>query len=161
MQGEKDSRVKSALSAEIEELQKHYATIIGYLSGREFDNIEIIATLQVFKDGLNRISSHILTLYVLKGQKTKITWQSLLGNLENASATLQSTAHPNPKSAIELAFNMSQPNAQEVMAYLAKLKESLKLSQLFLLITFSITPGYSALKKTGLSPDFAKHLYRV
>ena len=126
MQDGKDAQIKNLLTAEIEALQRYYATIKDYLSGKEFDTIEIVATLQVFKDSLNRISSHILTLYVLKGQKTKITWEPLLQNLDTAMETLQKSAHPNPRSAIELAFNMSQPNVQEVMAYLAKLKESLK-----------------------------------
>jgi hypothetical protein len=126
MQNGKDTQVQDILRAEIEALQKYYFTIKEYLSGKEYDQLEIATTVQVFKDSLNRISSHILTLYVLQGQKTKITWDQLLENLENATSTMKSAAHQNYRSAIELAFNMSQPNAQEVMAYLAKLKESLK-----------------------------------
>jgi hypothetical protein len=126
MQDAKDAQTKNLLTAEIEALQRYYAAIKDYLSGKEYDAIEIMATLQVFKDSLNRISSHILTLYVLNRQKTKITWEPLLQNLDTAMETLRSSAHPNPRSAIELAFNMSEPNPQEVMAYLAKLKESLK-----------------------------------
>ncbi len=126
MQGEKNAQIETALRAEIEALQKYYATLSDYASGKEYDQIEIAATLQLFKDSLNRISSHILTLYVLKGQKTKITWESLLENLENATATLQSSILKDPRSAIQLAFNLSQPNAQEVITYLVQLKESLK-----------------------------------
>ena len=126
MQDGKDAQVNAVLRAEIEALQRYYATIKDYLSGKEYDAAEIVATLQVFKDSLNLITSHILTLYVLNKQKTKITWEPLLENLENAMATLRKSAHPQPRSAIELAFNMSEPNALEVMAYLAKLKESLK-----------------------------------
>ncbi|MCW4009345.1 MAG: hypothetical protein NWF05_01835 [Candidatus Bathyarchaeota archaeon] len=126
MQNEKGTQVKTALTAEIEALQKHYSIIRDYLSGKEYDTVEVFATLEVFKDSLNRISSHILTLYMLQGQKTKITWLSLLENLENAVTTLRGSARLNPRPAIELAFNMSQPNADEVMAYLVKLKESLK-----------------------------------
>ena len=126
MQDGKDAQANAAFRAEIEALQRYYAAIKDYLSGKEYDALEIMATLQVFKDSLNRISSHILTLYVLNKQKTKITWEPLLQNLDTAMETLKHSAHPNPRSAIELAFNMSEPTTQEVMAYLAKLKESLK-----------------------------------
>ena len=125
IQDGKDVQVREALRAEIEALQNYYSTLKEYLAGKDYESIEIVATLQVFKDSLHKISAHILTLYVLKGQKTKITWHPLLENLENAIATTQA-ANRNIRSAIELAFNMSQPNTQEVMEYLAKLKESLK-----------------------------------
>ena len=125
MQDGKDAQVRRALRAEIDALQKYYATLKEYVAGKEYDSIEIAATLQVFKESLNRITSHILTLYVLNKQKTKIAWEPLLENLENATATTRA-ARGNVRSAIELAFNMSDPNAQEVMAYLAKLKESLQ-----------------------------------
>ena len=125
IQDGKDVQVREALRAEIEALQNYYSTLKEYLAGKDYESIEIVANLQVFKDSLHKISAHILTLYVLKGQKTKITWQPLLENLENATATTQ-VANRNIRSAIELAFNMSQPNAQEVMEYLAKLEESLK-----------------------------------
>jgi hypothetical protein len=127
MQSGNDDKVKSVLVAEIGALQKYYATIKGYLSGKTSDPVDVAATVLLFKDGLNRISSHILTLYVLNKQKTKITWEQLLANLENASSTLESPTRNNIKAAIELAFDMSEPNAEEVMAYLAKLKESLML----------------------------------
>jgi hypothetical protein len=126
MQDEKGDQVKNILSSEIEALQKHYSTIIQYLAGKKYDAVEIISIFQIFRNGLNKISSHIVTFYVLKGQKSKITWQSLLENLENAINTLQASAKPNPRATIELAFKMSQPNAQEVMEYLSQLKESLK-----------------------------------
>jgi hypothetical protein len=125
MQDGKDAQVRGVLRAEIDALQKYYATLNEFVAGKEYDSIEIAATLQVFKESLNRITSHILTLYVLNKQKTKITWEPLLENLENATATTRA-AKGNVRSAIELAFNMSEPNAQEVMAYLAKLKESLQ-----------------------------------
>ncbi|MCW4019537.1 MAG: hypothetical protein NWF00_12820 [Candidatus Bathyarchaeota archaeon] len=125
MQDEKGARVKNALISEIDELQSHFATLREYVAGKPYDALEMMATLQVFKDGLNRASSHILTLYVLNKQKTKITWQQLLENLENASSTLQANPKREPRSAIELALNMSEPNAQEVMSYLGRLKESL------------------------------------
>ena len=125
MQNGKDAQVNAILRDEIDALQKNYSTIKEYLSGKECDPIEVAATLQVFKENLNRVSSHILTMYVLKGIKAKITWESLLANLDNASATIQKS-RLDQRSAIDLAFNMSEPNAQEVMTYLAKLKESLQ-----------------------------------
>jgi hypothetical protein len=125
MQDGKDALVKQALHAEIEALQSYYAKLKEYIAGKDFDSIKIVATLQVFKESLNRITSHILMLYELNKQKTKITWEPLLENLENATTTIRS-AKGNVSSAIELAFNMSQPNAQEVMDYLAKLKEALQ-----------------------------------
>jgi len=125
MQNGKDAQANAILRDEIDALQKNYSTIKEYLSGKECDPIEVAATLQVFKENLNRVSSHILTMYVLKGIKAKITWDSLLANLYNASATIQKS-RLDQRSAIELAFNMSEPNAQEVMTYLAKLKESLQ-----------------------------------
>jgi TPP-dependent pyruvate/acetoin dehydrogenase alpha subunit len=126
MQEGKDAQVKTAIISEIEALQRYYATLREYVAGKPYDSTKMMAMLQVFKDGLNRISAHILTLYVLNKQKTKITWQQLLENLDNATATVQASPKRDPRSAIELAFNMGQPNAQEVMVYLAKLKESLK-----------------------------------
>jgi hypothetical protein len=95
------------------------------VAGKECDPAEIVGTFQFFKEGLNRVSAHILTQYILRGQKTKITWEPLLVNVDNALENMRATAHPNPRAAIQLAFTLSEPNAQEVMAYLAKLKASL------------------------------------
>jgi hypothetical protein len=126
MPEDKYAQTKNVLRAEINSLQTNYKTLHDYIAGAKHENFEIIGTLQVFKESLSQISAHILTLYVLEGQKTKITWEPLLENITNALETLRTAAHPDPKTAIQLAFNMSEPNAQEVMAYLAKLKESLQ-----------------------------------
>jgi hypothetical protein len=123
--GTDDDKVKSVLEAEIDALQKNYLTIREYLAGKQYDRVDVAATILLYKDGLNRVSSHIMTLYVLKGKKVKITWDPLLENLSNASATLERPGR-DLRSVIELAFNMSSPSAAEVMAYLAELKESLK-----------------------------------
>jgi hypothetical protein len=66
-----------------------------------------------------------MTFYTLEGQKTKITWEPLLVNIENALETLRKSVHPQARTAIQCALTMSEPNAQEVMAYFVKLKESL------------------------------------
>jgi hypothetical protein len=125
MQNGTDAQTRKALSAEIHALEGAYLTLRKYLSGTEYDSLEIVGTLQVFKDTLDQISAHILTMYQLSGQRTKITWELLLNNIGNALETLRSYRKSNLKTTIETALNMSEPNAQEVMTYLSKLKESL------------------------------------
>ena len=126
MQDDKEAQTRSMLRSEIGELEKNYRTLRDYVAGSEVYSLEVVGALQAFKDGLSRISALILTLYVLKGQKTKITWDPLLVNISNALENLTSTSHPNPRAAIQLSFTMSEPNAQEVMVYLSKLKETLR-----------------------------------
>jgi hypothetical protein len=126
MQDGTEARIKNELNSEIQALEEHYLTIKDYLSGTEYDAIQIIGTLRAFKDGLSRISAHILTLYTLKGQKTKITWDSLFTNLDDALVTMRASANPKPRAAIQLALNLSEPKIEQVMSYLSTLKQSLK-----------------------------------
>ena len=126
MQDETEAKIKSELINEIQSLEKRYSLIQNYLSGTECDDMEIIGNLRVFKDTLSRISAHILTFYTMKGQRTKITWDSLFVNLENALATLNSYSKRKPRETIQLAFNMSEPKVEEVMSYLSSLKASLR-----------------------------------
>ena len=121
-----DEIIKTKLYSEIETLEKQYRVIKDYLSGTEAESLEIIGTLQTFRDTLSKISMHILTLYTLEGQKTKITWDSLFTNIDNALETLRSSARSNPKSTIQLAFDMSEPKIEEVLSYLLTLKKSLQ-----------------------------------
>jgi hypothetical protein len=121
-----DEIIKTKLYGEIETLEKQYRTIKGYLAGKEDDSLEIIGTLKGFRDTLNKISTHILTLYTLEGQKTKITWASLLTNIDNALETLQSSARSKPRPTIQLALNISEPKIEEVLSYLLTLKKSLQ-----------------------------------
>jgi hypothetical protein len=116
--------MKNALRAEIEALQQNYGTIKRYLSGEELDILEISGAVQGFRDILNQISAQVMALYTLKGQRTKITWEPLLENVGNALENMK-RRNSNPRTAIELAFNMSDPNAEQVMAYLENLKTSL------------------------------------
>ncbi len=125
MQDAKDAQARTVLRTEIETLETQYRTLRSVTSGAVNDDLKAIMTLQAFRDTLNGLSGYILALYTLRGQKTKITWESLLANIDNALENLRSARRPNPKTAIDLAFNMSEPNAQEVMAFLAKLKASL------------------------------------
>jgi Lhr-like helicase len=121
-----DEIIKTKLYSEIETLEKQYRVIKDYLSETETESLEVIGTLQVFRDTLSKISMHILTLYTLEGQKTKITWNSLFTNIDNALETLRSSARSNPKSTIQLAFDMSEPKIEEVLSYLLTLKKSLQ-----------------------------------
>ena len=122
----RDAHLKAELTAEILALEENYTIIRKYLSGTEYHSIEIIGTLQMFKTGLDRISAQILTLYELKHQRTKITWEPLLENLGNALETLKGRRSANPGPAIQAALDMSEPNVQDVMNYLLKLKVSLQ-----------------------------------
>jgi len=87
--------------------------------------LKIVGTVKGLRDTLSKISTHVLTLYTLEGQKTKITWDSLLANIDNALETLQSS-RSNPVPAIQLALNISEPKIEEVMSYLLTLKKSLQ-----------------------------------
>ncbi len=114
------------IRSEIEELQQQRSILTNYLAGHEYSRLQVLSTLQGFKDNLNNVSGHILTLYQLKGQRIKITWQPLIDNLNNALENMRTAAHPNPRAAIELALNMSEPKARDVMKYLIELKAALK-----------------------------------
>jgi hypothetical protein len=120
-----DEIIKTKLYGEIEELEKQYNALKGYLADKEDTSLEIVATVKGFKNTLNKISTHILTLYTLEGQKAKITWDSLLMNIDQALETLQ-FSHSEPKSTIQLALNISEPKIEEVMSYLLTLKKSLQ-----------------------------------
>jgi hypothetical protein len=120
-----DEIVKTELYREIEKFEKQYRAIKDYLSGKETESLEIIGTLREFKSTLSKISMHILTLYTLEGQKTKITWDSLFTNIDHALEQLQ-TSRSNPRPTIQLALDMSEPKIEEIMSYLLTLKKSLQ-----------------------------------
>ena len=127
MKDESETQTRKVLTAEIEALEVRYETLREYLAGRsrQIDDSEIALVLRAYKDNLSTISAHILTFYQLKGQRAKITWESLFTNIDTALETIQNSAHPKPRAAIETALNMSSPKIEEVMAYLATLKQSL------------------------------------
>ena len=120
-----EEAIETELCAEIQGIEKHYQTIKKYLSGTEYDTVYIIQTLKDFKNALNKISAHILTLYTLRSQKTKITWDPLLTNIDNAIEAIQ-TSSRSPRATIELSLKISDPKIEQVMSYLSSLKESLK-----------------------------------
>jgi hypothetical protein len=121
-----DEIIKTKLYSEIETLEKQYHALKGYLAGKEADRLEIVGTAKGLRDTLNEISTHILTLYTLEGQKTKITWDPLLTNIDNALERLEGSASSKPVPTIQLALNISEPKIEEVMSYLLKLKKSLQ-----------------------------------
>ena len=125
MKDEAEAKTRKVLTAEIETLEIHYETLKEYLAGRQIDDSEIVGVMRAFKDNLSTVSAHILTLYQLKGQRAKITWESLFTNIDTALETIRNSVHPEPKPAIETALNMSDPKIEEVMTYLATLKQSL------------------------------------
>jgi hypothetical protein len=127
MQNKNDQRIKDEVRAEIQALECNYSILSKYLSGARVEELEVVGALHSFKSGLDRASAHILTLYTLEGQKTKITWEQLLNNLNEALDTLKNNYRKlDPRTVIRTALNLAEPNVQEVMAYLSKLKESLK-----------------------------------
>lgn len=126
MQDERDAQMKNDLRVEIQEIEESYLILRNYLLGAEYDALEMVGRLKIFKDSLDRISTRIMTLYTLRGQRTKITWNPLLNNISNALATLNNQQDLNPRAAIQAALTMSQPNATAVMSYLDTLKKSLQ-----------------------------------
>jgi hypothetical protein len=125
MKDETEPQFRRDLSAEIEALEIRYDALKEYLAGRQIDDAEVVGILRAYKNDLSLISAHILTLYQLKGQRAKITWESLFTNLDTALETIQNSPRSKPRAAIETALNMSEPKIEEVMAYLASLKHSL------------------------------------
>jgi hypothetical protein len=126
MQNRLDEQIKSELIAEIRQLEEDYKTIRNYLSGAEYETTEIQVALKKLKDELSVVSAHILTLYNLKGQKIRnIPWEPLFTNIDYALATIAITQKSNPRAAVKLALTISEPKIDEVMSYLANLKEAL------------------------------------
>jgi len=125
MTNDQESRIRNDLISEVDALEKRYQTIKDYLNGAEMEVFEVVAALKAYRDDLNVASAHILTFYVLKGQKAKITWDSLLNNIQSALDAISASVNPNSRAAIIAALNMSEPKAEEVMSYLAALKKTL------------------------------------
>lgn len=119
-----DEIIKTKLYGEIETLEKQYCMLKEYFAGNDESSV-IISAVKGFRDTLNKISTHVLTLYTLEGKKTKITWDSLLMNINNALETLQRSCSK-PKPAIMLALKISEPKIEDVMSYLLTLKKSLQ-----------------------------------
>ena len=117
--------MRNDVCAEIEALERRYQTIKAYLTGTEMEDSEIVTALHAYKDDLSVISAHILTLYELKGQRAKITWDSLFNNIDTALDTIRNSVQPKPRITIVTALNMSEPKIEQVMDFLVALKKSL------------------------------------
>jgi hypothetical protein len=122
---DEEAQMHKILGAEIEALDVRYETLKEYLAGHQIDDLEIIGVLRAFRDNLSTISSQILTLYQLKGQRAKITWDSLFTNIDTAVDAIQNSPRVKPRDAIKTALKMSEPTIEEVMAYLVSLRRSL------------------------------------
>ena len=120
-----EAQIRRDLTVEIEVLEKRYKTLKDSLAGTQMEDLEAAEALRLYKDDLSLISAHILTLYQLKGQRAKITWESLFTNLDTALETIRDSAHSMARVTIKTALNMSEPTIEEVMAFLATLKQLL------------------------------------
>ena len=125
MKDDTEAKLRRDLSVEIEALEKRYQNLREYLAGAQMETFEVVGNLRTYKDDLSGVTAHILALYQLKGQRAKITWDSLFTNIDTALETIQNHPRANPRTAIETALKMSTPKIEEVMAFLAKLKQSL------------------------------------
>ena len=120
-----EAQIRRDLTVEIEVLEKRYETLKDSLAGAQMEDFEVAEALRLYKDDLSLISAHVLTLYQLKGQRARITWESLFTNLDTALETIRDSAHPMARVTIKTALNMSEPTIEEVMAFLATLKQLL------------------------------------
>jgi len=125
MKDQTEVQLRKDLSVEIEALEKRYQTLREYLGGAQMETFEVVGNLRTYKDDLSVITAHVLALYQLGGQRAKITWDSLFTNIDTALETIQNKPRSNPRTAIETALNMSDPKIEEVMTFLAKLRQSL------------------------------------
>ena len=125
MKDQTEVQLRKDLSIEIEALEKRYQNLRGYLGGAQMETFEAVGNLRTYKDDLSVITAHVLALYQLRGQRAKITWDSLFTNIDTALETIQNKPRSNPRTAIETALNMSDPKIEEVMTFLAKLRQSL------------------------------------
>lgn len=125
MKEQPEAQLRKDLRVEIEALEKRYQSLNDYLGGKQMETFEVVGNLRAYKDDLSVITAHVLALYQLKGQRAKITWDSLFTNIDVALETIQNKPRSSPKTAIETALNMSDPKIGEVMAFLIKLRQSL------------------------------------
>jgi hypothetical protein len=123
MQNDVEAKIKQDLLFEIQNLEQNYGVIRSFVAGTEYEVETIGASIQTFKDSLNRASAFVLALYNLKGKRVNIPWDQLFTSLDYALATL-STAPK--KAAVQAILSMSGPQMEQVLSYFAALKESLK-----------------------------------
>jgi hypothetical protein len=123
MPNETEAKIKQDLLVEIQNLNKNYTVIDGFISGKEYEVAVIGSSIQSFKDSLSRASAFVLALYNLKGERVKIPWEPLFTNLDYALATL--TTAPK-RAAVQAILSMAEPQIKQVLFYFSALKEALK-----------------------------------
>jgi hypothetical protein len=121
-----EAKIKQDIFVEIQNLEQNYAIIESFLSGKDFDNLAIGQTIQVFKDSLSRASAFVLALYSLKCKRVNIPWEPLFTNLDYALATISFSSSPKQKTAVRTVLSMSREQMEQVLSYFAALKESIK-----------------------------------
>jgi len=121
-----ESKIKQDLFVEISNLEQNYSVIRGFMSGKDYDALAIGASIQSFKDSLSRASAFVLALYNLKGRRVSIPWEPLFTSLDYALATIAVSSSPKQKAALRTILSMSEVQLEQVLAYFAALKESLK-----------------------------------
>jgi len=126
MQSSTEEKIKQDLSAEIQNLEQNYKVIKSFLAGKDYDSITVGQIIQAFKDSLSRSSAFVLALYNLKGKRVNIPWEQLFTSLDYAIATISVSSSPKQKEAVRTILSMSQEQIQQVLAYFAALKDSLK-----------------------------------
>jgi hypothetical protein len=121
-----EGKIKQDLFVEIQNLEQNFVVISGFLSGKDYDSITIGQTIQSFKDSLSRASAFVLALYNLKGKRVSIPWEPLFTSLDYAVATISVSSSPKQKEAVRTILSMSKEQMEQVLAYFAALKESIK-----------------------------------
>jgi hypothetical protein len=121
-----EGKIKQDLFVEIQNLEQNFVVISGFLSGKDYDSITVGQTIQSFKDSLSRASAFVLALYNLKGKRVSIPWEPLFTSLDYAVATISVSSSPKQKEAVRTILSMSKEQIEQVLAYFAALKESIK-----------------------------------
>lgn len=123
MQNSTEEKIKQDLLVEIQNLEKNYQVIHGFIAGKDYDVAAVGNSVQSFKDSLSRASAFVLALYNLKGKRVNIPWEPLFTSLDYALATLTTTPK---KTAVQAILSMAKPQMEQVLAYFSALKEALR-----------------------------------
>jgi len=126
MQNSAEERIKQDLFVEIQNLEQNYRVIESFLSGNDYDAMDIGGAIQSFKDSLSRASAFVLALYNLKGKRVNIPWEPLFTSLDYALATIGVSSSLKQKAAVKTILSMSEEQIKQVLSYFSALKESLR-----------------------------------
>ncbi|MGA2680615.1 MAG: hypothetical protein ABSF44_02315 [Candidatus Bathyarchaeia archaeon] len=123
---EAEAKLKQDLFVEIKNLEQNHGVLRSFISGKDYDALAVGGAIQSFKDSLSRASAFVLALYNLKGRRVNIPWEPLFTSLDYALATVSVSSSPKQKTAVRTILAMSEEQMEQVLAYFAALKESLK-----------------------------------